>query len=100
MRKEDLNRSSIEDSIIIHKHMSIKYVSEARQELHGFHFLDFLLSKDISEKFSASGSHFGQLVERVEYPLALSPLCGLNISDEGLKIPPYDSWESIQSKFK
>jgi hypothetical protein len=90
------NRSSIEDSIIIHKFLSIKYVEKPSDEIKGFQFTNFLLSKELNEKFSNNGTHVEILEERNELPLPLSPICFHNIVDDKLKIPPYESWTSIE----
>ena len=74
------NLSSIEDSIVVHKHMSIRYLSNPDNEIKGFSFNNFLLSKNLSEKYSrATETSLYKNQQKCEFPRALSPICFHNI---------------------
>ena len=92
-REKSINLSSIEDSIIVHKNMSIRFLSNPKSEIKGFFFENFLLSKNLSETNSKEKE--GSIQKRT-YPLLLSPICFYNIFEESLEIPKYLSWNYIQ----
>lgn len=92
-QEKSINLSSIEDSIIVHKNMSIKFLSNPKSEIKGFNFENFLLSKNLSEMNSKPQD----IKQNNTFPKLLSPICFHNISEDDLELPKYLSWNFIQN---
>jgi hypothetical protein len=96
---KEVNVSSIEDSILVNKNMSIRFLSDPKMEIKGFNFNNFLLSKNFSEKYSFPVMKtLPENLQRREFPMKLSPICFHSIGDDQLEVPGYLSWDYIQSE--
>ena len=78
-KDKSLNLSSIEDSIIVHKNMSIRFLSNPKKEIKGFSFNNFLLSKNLSENNCLENDSEIKEKKQKNFPMLLSPICFHNI---------------------
>lgn len=94
------NVSSMEDSITVNKNISIRYLSYPDKQILGYNFKNYLLSKNLSEKFTQDTSEIGEdKPAKREFPMGLSPICFHSILDDNLELPRYLSWEHIRTEF-